>query len=313
MKRSHAFPSILTTTLLFCLAVGQDGYGQSTSPRTWVSINGSDGSDCSRLAPCRTLSIALSRTSAAGEIDVLDSGDFGPVTINKAVSLIAPGVLGGIQVAAGTAITVNAGASDKVVVRGLTIDGLGTGLNGISFTAGGYLYVENCTINNFGQYGLDFAPASGAGRLFVTDTIVRNNGVGSTGTGVHLIATTGPGFVASVDGLRSENNVAGLKAETFGVVTVRNSLAANNGFSGFSAVTPSGSGSVRMLIENSVSTHNGTGGITASNLATVTLSNVVVTDNQTGLAVSGSVISFGNNKIWGNVTDGTPTLTIAQQ
>lgn len=310
MKRD-AFLSTSTTLLLLFLAAGQAAHAQSS--RTWVSINGNDGNDCSRLTPCRTLSIALSRTSAAGEIDVLDSGDFGPLTINKSVSLISPGVLGGIQVGSGTAITVNAGASDKIVVRGLTIDGLGTGLNGISFTAGGYLYVENCTINNFGQYGIDFAPASNTGKLFVIETIVRNNGIGATGTGVHAIATAAPGFQATIDGLRTENNVAGLKVENFGVVTVRNSLAANNGFSGFSAVTATGSGALRVVIENSVTTHNGTGGVTASNLATVTLSNVVVTDNQIGLNVSGTLISFGNNRIWGNATDGTPTQTISQE
>lgn len=299
--------------LLLSLLINQAAHAQLT--RTWVSVNGSDANTCDRTTPCRTLSGALAKTSAGGEIDVLDSGDFGAVVLNKAVSLIAPGVLGGLQAGSGTAITINAGSSDKVVLRGLTIDGLGTGLDGISFVAGGNLYVENCTVNNFSRYGIDFAPTSGSGKLFITDTVVRNNGVGSTGTGVHLIATTGTGFIASVDGLRSENNVAGLKAETLGVVTIRNSLAANNGWSGFSAVTPTGSGNVRMFIENSVSTHNGTGGITSVNLATVVLSNVVVTDNQTGLAIGtgGAVVSFGNNRIQGNTTDGSPTQIILQE
>jgi trimeric autotransporter adhesin len=242
----------------------------------WVSVNGNDANDCSRATPCRTFAGALAMSPPGGEIKILDSGDFGPVTINKSISLVATGVLGGIQVGAGTAITINAGANDKVVLRGLTIDGAGTGLNGISFTAGGSLYVENCTINNFGQYGIDFAPTSGSGKLFVTDTILRNNGVAATGGGLHLIATTGPGFVAAVDGLRSENNVFGLKAETLGVVTIRNSLAANNGFSGFSAV--SSSSAVRMLIEDSVTAHNGTNGVLASGSGTtVTISNIVVT------------------------------------
>ena len=304
---------VVVSMLVLAMATSQRALCQSS--RTWVSVNGNDANACDRAAPCRTLSGALAKTSAGGEIDVLDSGDFGSVTLNKTVSLIAPGVLGGIQVGSGTAITINAGASDKIVLRGLTIDGLGTGLDGVSFVAGGYLYVENCTINNFSRYGLDFTPASGSGKLFVVDTVIRNNGVAATGGGLHLIASTGPGFIASVDGLHLENNVFGLKAETLGVVTVRNSLAANNGYSGYSAVTPAGSGSVRMFIENSVSTHNGTGGITSANLATVILSNVVVTDNQTGLAIGGgaSVISFGNNRIQGNTTDGAPTQTIPQE
>jgi hypothetical protein len=311
VNRDVRLPIAASTLLVVFLAVSQAAHGQST--RTWVSVNGNDGNDCSRATPCRTLSAALARSSAGGEIDVLDSGDFGSLTINKSISLVSPGVLGGIQVSTGTAITINAGPSDKVVLRGLTLDGLGTGLNGISFAAGGSLYVENCTINNFNQIGIDFAPTNGSGKLFVTDTIIRNNGVGAVGGGLHLIANTGPGFVASVDGLRSESNVYGVKAEVFGVVTIRNSLVANNGFAGFSAV--SSTGSIRMLIDNSVSTHNGTNGVSATGLATSTISNVVVTDNQTGLITGsgGTILSFGNNRVQGNVTDGSPTQTITER
>ena len=288
------------------------------SPSVWVSVNGNDANDCTRATPCRTFSGTLAKISPGGELDILDSGDFGPVTINKSVSLVSSGPLGGIQIGTGTAITINAGANDKVVLRGLTIDGLGTGLNGISFVSGGSLYIEDCTINNFSQYGLDFAPTNGTGKLFITTSLVRNTGVGTTGGAVHLIAATGQGFVAAVDGLRSENSVFGLKAETLGVITVRNSLATNNGYSGFSAVTPSGSssGALRMLIENSVTTHNGTNGVVASGPGSiVTISNIVVTNNQTGLnaASGGSIISFGNNKVQGNTTDGTPSQTIPNQ
>ncbi|MEO6192512.1 MAG: hypothetical protein ABIS20_05845 [Thermoanaerobaculia bacterium] len=305
--------SISAPSIALFLLVSQAAHGQLT--RTWVSVNGNDGNDCSRATPCRTLSTALVKSSAGGEIDVLDSGDFGKVTLNKAITVLAPGVLGGIQSSSGTAITINAGANDRVVLRGLTIDGLGTGLDGISFTAGGALYVESCTVNNFSRYGLDFAPTSGTGKLFITDTVVRNNGVGAVGGGVHLIATTGPGFIASIDGLRSESNVAGLKAETLGAVTVRNSLSANNGYSGFTAVTPAGSGDVRLFIENSVSTHNGTTGVASVGLTTVIISNVVITDNQTGMAAAsgGAIISFGNNKVQANTTDGSPTQTVPQK
>ncbi|HEV8240576.1 MAG TPA: S8 family serine peptidase [Thermoanaerobaculia bacterium] len=285
----------------------------------WVSVGGTDANDCSRAMPCRTFATALAKSPPGGEIRVLDSGDFGPLTINKAISVVANGVLGGIQAGGGsTAITVNAGAGDKVVLRGLTIDGLSAGLDGISFVAGGSLFVESCTINNFSRYGIDFVPTGGSGALAVTDTVLRNNGVGATGGGLHLLATAAPGPVAAIDGLRSENNVFGLKAETYGAVTIRHSLAASNAFSGFSAVTPGGSASdaVRMLIENSVATHNGTNGVVASGPgSTVTISNLAVTDNQTGLITgsNGVIVSLGNNKVSGNVTNGTPTQTVPNQ
>jgi hypothetical protein len=311
VKRTGATPiSISATAILLFVAVSQAAHSQAT--RSWVSVNGNDGNDCSRATPCRTLSGALAKTSTGGEIDVLDSGDFGSVTLNKSISVVTPGVLGGIQVGTGTAITINAGANDKIVLRGLSIDGLGTGDKGVLFTAGGSLYIENCTINNF-LYGVYFVPTNGSGKLFIMDTVVRNNST----AGVWLIATTGPGFVATIDGLRSENNGVGLRADSLGVVTVRNSVSAGNGWAGFTAYTPPGfSGAVRMFIENSVSTHNGTIGVQSNGSgATVTISNVVVTDNQTGLGAlnSGSIVSFGNNKIQNNTTDGAPTQTILQQ
>jgi hypothetical protein len=281
----------------------------------WVSATGNDTNDCNQATPCRTLAGALSRVSAGGEIDILDSGDFGPVTIDKSVTLVSAGPLAGIQAGAGNAITINAGPNDKVVLRGLTLDGLGTGANGISFLAGGALYVENCTVNGFAQYGIEFAPTSGGGKLFVTDTVLRNDGSGVTGGGLHLLATGGPGFVAAVDGLRSENNVFGVKAENLGTITIRNSFAGGNGYSGFSASAPSGPGTVKMLIGDSVSTHNGTSGILANGLATVTLSDVVVTDNPNGLTATsgGQILSFGNNKVQGNTADGAPSQTVTKQ
>src|SRR5258706_13349351 len=120
VKRTNApLISISATALLLLVAVSQAAHSQST--RTWVSVNGNDGNDCSRATPCRTLSGALAKSSAGGEIDVLDSGDFGSVTLNKSISVVTPGVLGGIQVGTGTAITINAGANDKIVLPGLTI------------------------------------------------------------------------------------------------------------------------------------------------------------------------------------------------
>ena len=257
------------------------GPGCAAAP-VWVSAHGNDLNSCDSAAPCQTFATALSRIASGGEIDVLDSGDFGPVTINKSVTLVSAGPLGGVQVVAGSAITVNAGANDKIVLRGLTLDGSGTAASGITFHTGGALYVENCTVNGFTQYGIDFAPV-GSGKLFVNGTVLRNNGNGTTGGGLHLTSTTTPGFAATVEGLRSENNVFGLKAEGPGTITICNSLAAGNGYGGFSATNPAGSTLLQMLIEKSVSTHNGTSGILSNGLAAVTLSDVAVTDNQTGL------------------------------
>jgi len=312
MYKKRPSPSVLTVALV--LLAG--GTAQATISHTWVSSTGNDANACTRSAPCATFAGALSKTSAGGEIDVVDAGDYGPVTISQAVSIEAVGVLATIQVTSGNAITISAGANDTVVLRGLTLDGQGTASDGIRFSTGGALYIEDSRIHRF-TTGIDFLPTTDS-RLFVTDTIVRNNGSGSTGCGVFIQASGGQGFAtASIDGLRTENNVCGVKIMDAANVTIRNSVAANNGFSGFSAVK---SGNVpKVTIESSLTAHNGTNGVVSADLnplspvpVEIRLSNVTVVDNQTGLATSGpgAIISFGDNKVNNNGTNGSPTSTI---
>jgi parallel beta helix pectate lyase-like protein len=311
-KKSPCLPVLLTAALPFLADAAQ-----ATISHTWVSSTGNDANACTRSAPCATFAGALTKTSAGGEIDVADAGDYGPVTIGQAVSIEAAGVLATIQVTSGNAITISAGANDTVVLRGLTLDGQGTAGDGIRFSTGGALYVEDSRIHRF-TTGIDFLPNNTTSKLFVTDTIVRNNGSGATGGGVFIQASGGQGFAtASIDGLRTENNVFGVKVMDAANVTIRNSVAANNGFSGFSAVQSSNT--PKMLIESSITAHNGTNGIISADLAVgavvspeVRLSNVTVVDNQTGLATSGfgRIISFGNNKVDNNSTNGSPTSTI---
>ena len=125
--------------------------------RTWVSGVGDDANPCSRTAPCKTFAGAISKTAAGGEINCLDSGGFGAVTITKSITIYCEGVVAGVIVAGTNGIIINALATDVIVLRGLDIDGLGTGLNGIRFLAGGALHVQNCQIRNFREA----APATG--------------------------------------------------------------------------------------------------------------------------------------------------------
>src|SRR5690242_3697996 len=99
--------------------------------RTYVSGAGNDNNPCSATAPCRTFKVALGLTLASGEIYVLNSADYGPVTINKSVSITSDGAVAGILASSGTAIIISAGTNDVVNLRGLDIDGGGTGSVGI--------------------------------------------------------------------------------------------------------------------------------------------------------------------------------------
>ena len=80
----------------------------ASSQRAFVASTGNDASCCSLAAPCRGFARAASQTSPSGEVIVLDSAGYGPVTITKSVSIIAPaGNHAGITVFSGDGITVN--------------------------------------------------------------------------------------------------------------------------------------------------------------------------------------------------------------
>lgn len=58
------------------------GPALAASQRTFVASNGSEANACSLVAPCRSFTRALTQTSPKGEIVVLDSAGYGPVTSN---------------------------------------------------------------------------------------------------------------------------------------------------------------------------------------------------------------------------------------
>src|SRR5689334_8438025 len=92
--------------------------------RTWVSGVGDDANPCSRTAPCKTFPGAISKTAAGGEIDCLDPGGFGALTITKAITIDCDGTFGSVLVAGTNGIIVQAGPSDNVRIRGVSVQGV---------------------------------------------------------------------------------------------------------------------------------------------------------------------------------------------
>jgi hypothetical protein len=136
----------------FLLAALTASAAQAGVPRAWVSGHGTDASGCGAPTdPCRSLQYVHDNIiNAGGEVDILDPAGYGTITISKAISIVNDGVgTAGIQAVSGNAVTINAGASDAVTLRGLNIDGLGTGQNGIVFNSGANLTVVNCIIRHF--------------------------------------------------------------------------------------------------------------------------------------------------------------------
>src|SRR5262249_21727122 len=152
---------LLAAVGLICVPTLSSVPAHAQATRTWGSGVGDDANPCSRTAPCKTFPGAISKTAAGGEINVLDPGGFGAVTITKAISIINEGVgEAGVLVSGTNGIIISAGVGDTIQLRGLFIDGIGTGLNGIRFLAGRSLYVTNCVIQQFTQFGIDFEPAN---------------------------------------------------------------------------------------------------------------------------------------------------------
>src|SRR5215218_363048 len=115
MRRIASFA--IGLALLAPLLAAAPAHAQAT--RTWVSGVGDDANPCSRTAPCKTFAGAISKTAASGEINVLDPGGFGGVTITKAITIQAIGVSAGVLVSGTNGIIINAGPSDVVSLRGL--------------------------------------------------------------------------------------------------------------------------------------------------------------------------------------------------
>lgn len=305
MKVSRLSVRALLLSFLVLLTLSAAAQAQAT--RTWVSGVGDDANPCSRTAPCKTFAGAISKTATGGEINVLDPGGFGGVTITKAITISSEGFEAGVLVSGTNAIIVNAPAPAVVVLRGLDIEGLGTGLAGIKVLAVGSLHVENCTINNFTQKGIDFEPAAAAAatsQLHVSNTIVRNNNGASSG-GIFVSPGNNVTAIGMIEDTQLRNNTFGLRTGDRSTVTAKNTTAAGNSGAAFIAVSISAASTLNL--DKCAAAENGFG-IRADGLnATVRFGSCMISGNGTGIssANSGKTISFTGTNF--NADTGTAT------
>jgi hypothetical protein len=213
--RTALFTGVL---VLMALAVPTSAFGQAT--RTWVSGVGDDVNPCSRTAPCKTFAGAISKTAAGGEINVLDPGGFGGVTITKSLTIKAHGVTAGVLVAQTNAIVINAGANDKVTLEGLDINGIGVGaqtsLTGVKVLSAKSVHIIHSEIQRF-QAGVAVVPTSTATRVVISDTHIHDNGAG-------VIVAPGNNLITFVATVLRRNLIA---ENTCGVVVSSNGANAS--------------------------------------------------------------------------------------
>lgn len=218
--RLSAFAAVTMVASLFA------AHAHAAAQRTFVSTTGVANPACSLAAPCRAFSEALAATLPAGEIVVVDSGGYGGGTITQAVSIVAPpGVYAGISVFSGDGITINAGTSDIVKLRGLTLNGLG-GVNGIVVNTVGLLEIDDVRVSGFSFRGLNFAAS---GRLTVTNSVFENSGE----SGLHAQPASGTATV-TLDQSRFDRNAANGAVFATGVSgSILRSTASHNASVGF--------------------------------------------------------------------------------
>jgi hypothetical protein len=277
---------------------------QSPTPqmRTYVSGGGRDSNPCTASSPCQTFQAALAMTVAGGEIFVLDSADYGVVTINKAVSITNEGAVASVLATSGVSIMIAAGAGDVVNLRGLDIDGGNSGAVGINFYSGRLLNIQRSVIRNFKNTGLCFCP-NGPGALFLTDTTVTNN----SNNGI-LVMSAGSAVSGSINRVTASANYVGVLAYNPNAsVTIIDTVAGNNSYG-------IGASSSAVMVRNSTVSNNAVG-IAATQGGIIRVGQSAVTANGTGWQATngGEVQSYGNNGVMGNTTDGALTSTIALQ
>lgn len=312
MKREITLIAALLTILMWAAATA------SAHPRTFVSAAGVDNNTCGPTSPCRTFAAAVLHTDQNGILTALDSGVYGGFTVTNAMTVqAAPGAYAALGDGHGNAqVIINAGASDVIVLRNLQLN-LIYAPTGIEFNSGGALHVENSVIAGF-KTGIYFGPSGicnggssgdSCSKLFVKDSFIRRNTVG--------LALTSA--AASIDNCRIENNETGLQVGGVSKVTISRSVVASNSKHGITTDYVSVTS-----VEGCTVSNNGTGlriYSTSAGPGWMYVSNTLITGNKIGLRNTqdnqldsvGTFISYGNNRLYNNETDGEFTYTFKEQ
>jgi len=294
--------ALLTLAVGLFLPVLASAPAHAQATRTWVSGVGDDANPCSRTAPCKTFAGAISKTAAAGEINCLDPGGFGAVTITKSMTISCEAGSAGVLVSGTNGIIFSGAATDYLFLKGLDIEGLGTGINGILFNTGGFLHVEDCVIRRFTGSGI-LIQAGGNTGFEVTRTTVFSNGNGSTGAGIRIVPSSGTSK-GVIDKVTADRNTFGIAADATGgsvILSVDNTVATGSALAGIIGVASAGSSKV--MVMRSQASNNTTGIQNAGGTTAIRVGQSAITGNGTG--VSGTVNSYVTNQLDGNTTDGT--------
>ena len=275
--------------------------------RTFVSSSGVDTSPCTISQPCATFAAAYSAVAPNGIVAALDPGKYGPLAIGGPVTIDGNGWAAITAPANGNGITISAGPSDNVVLRGLTVDGGGVaGTTGIVFNSGQSLTVNNSVFRHLGNQGLNFTPAATtAESLTLSNSYFTDNGGGGI-----LIEPTGSGAInASINRTQFVGNaVFGVFAEgdaSSGPLSINMNdsvLSGSLAYSTSSGVMASSNGAAtNLVVTRSQIVGNAVGVSSAGDNATVWLGQSIVAGNSAGFSQNGGPVNtFDDNYVADN-------------
>jgi hypothetical protein len=301
--------TVLSTILLGAMLGGV----VSTTPahaqtRTWVSGTGSDANPCSRIAPCQTFAGAITKTASGGEINCLDPGGFGGVTITKSLTIKCHYTEGGALVAGTNAIVINAAVTDKVTLRGLDINGTGTGaltsLTGVKVLSANVVELIDLEISRF-KVGVAVVPNAGVTHLILKNSHIHNNDIG-------VILAPGnnnsTGVTAGLDNNVISDNVCGVSAGAFGpnATTPTTTDCGTSASSGIDKVS-------KVIMHNNFVRKNATGVFSRGAKAGIEISHNTITGNSSGIKrIEGGNVtttSPATNVVSNNTASDPPNLT----
>jgi len=316
IKHIAVILAVMAGSALFCAPAS----AQAT--RTWLSGVGDDVNPCSRTAPCKTFQGTISKTAAGGEINCLDPGGFGAVTITKSIQIICDGVQqAGILVSGTNGVIINAPTNSVIVLSGLYFDGLGTGINGVNILQAGTVTIRNSTISSFNGFGVNLVAAAASTNLVINNVTLINNGNAATAVSGGVFVQPGAGMTATVTIANSRlqnNNSVGFRADTVGIVgsvinaTIDGSVISGN-MTGVVAKAPVSTGTIKLMISRATIDENSGYGISVNGIGTTgRVGETVISNNGTGILIGASAVlsSFGTNMLNGNGTDGAFTGTV---
>jgi parallel beta helix pectate lyase-like protein len=304
--------------ICFCAMSSQ---AQAQATRTWVSGVGDDANPCSRTAPCKTFPGAYSRTAVGGEIDALDPGGFGTITIGHSITIDGGGgnvgQVASILASSTNGIVINAGAGDNIILRNLDINGVVNssfpGLNGIIFNSGQSLSLESVNIMNFSQLCLSFQPTNGAAFM-----VNNSNFENCQGGGIYVSAGSGTSR-GNIEKSTIERNGfpgpgSGLKGLNNSLINVHNTMISQNGGGGATGGVDGSVGTSNISLDLCTIANNFGFGVHSGNGSTLRMANNSVANN-TGQGMladgGGQILTWANNWVGGNSPDGARTGLVA--